>query len=293
MWTDWTCEVSVWVEDPTILTDATACVREVMREVEMAASRFRNDSEVMALTDGAVHSVSHVLSTMVSCALAASAATDGAIDPTLGAVLQSWGYRDAVPSAAVATPVVSVSRRASWRDVSLDVEAHTLTVPVGVLIDLGATAKAWAADRAANLISDELGSACVVGIGGDLAIRCEPNRRLPVNVAESDTSSSVQVLVGSGGLATSTTTLRRWATTDSIAHHVIDPATAAPAAGPWRTVTVAAANCAAANHAATAALVKGTAAVNWLEGLGLPARLISQAGDIVYVAQWPTDEGAA
>jgi len=290
-WEDWTCEVSVWVEDPAGLDAAVQRVRAVMGHVEKVVSRFRPDSEVMALRDGRTHVVSPLLIDLVAAALKGSLATEGAIDPTLGSVMQNWGYLDHVPSSTeyVAPPSVSVARRASWRDVDLDEQARTISVPVGVLIDLGATAKAWAADRAADLIHDELGSACVVGIGGDLAVRCAPGRRFLIDVSENDTSAVAKVLVGPGGVATSTTTRRRWLAGGISAHHVIDPATAAPTRGPWRTATVAAASCTAANHAATAALVKGTAAVRWLDSLSLPARLISDQGDVTTVAGWPLD----
>jgi thiamine biosynthesis lipoprotein len=290
-WVDWTCEVSVWVEDPAVLEPAVQRIRAVMAHVDKAASRFRPDSEVMAIREGGSHAISPLLVDLVAAALEASAATDGAIDPTLGSVLQSWGYVTDVPTSVEgpATPSVSVARRASWHDVELDQGLRTITLPKGVLIDLGATAKAWAADRAADLIQDELATACVVGIGGDLAIRCGEGRRLLIEVAENDTSAVTRVLVGSGGVATSTTTRRRWLAGGIDAHHIIDPSTAAPTKGPWRTVTVAAANCTAANHAATAALVKGAGAVRWLDALGLPARLVSDRGDATAVAGWPTD----
>lgn len=293
-WQDWTCEVSIWVEDPASLDAAIQRVQSVMGHVERAASRFRPDSEVMALRDGRTREVSSLLVDLVAAALEGSIATDGAIDSTLGSVMQNWGYLDHVPfpTDIVSAPSVSVSRRSSWRDIELDEPSRTICVPEGVLIDLGATAKAWAADRAADLIQDELGSACVVGIGGDLAVRCAPGRRLLIDVAENDTSDVVKVLVGPGGVATSTTTRRRWLAGGVTAHHVIDPATAAPTRGPWRTATVAAASCTAANHAATAALVKGAQAVRWLDGLGLPARLISDRGQITTVAGWPVDIAA-
>ena len=70
-------------------------------------------------------------------------------------------------------------------------------------------------------------------------------------------------------------------------HHVIDPRTARPADGPWRTASVAAATCLDANAAATAAIVLGRGAERWLAERGLPARLVSHDGSIATVGQWP------
>jgi thiamine biosynthesis lipoprotein len=70
-------------------------------------------------------------------------------------------------------------------------------------------------------------------------------------------------------------------------HHIIDPASGAPVASSWRTVSVAAASCADANIAATAALVRSRAATPWLAELGLPARLVDWDGHVTSVAGWP------
>ena len=71
-------------------------------------------------------------------------------------------------------------------------------------------------------------------------------------------------------------------------HHIIDPATHAPARTPWRTVSVAAADCAQANVATTAALIRGHGAVGWLEALRLPARLVARDGSTRTVGGWPS-----
>ena len=72
-------------------------------------------------------------------------------------------------------------------------------------------------------------------------------------------------------------------------HHIIDPATGAPVRATWRTASVAAANCADANIATTAALVRGQAAPSWLAGLGLPARLVNWDGNVTVLGSWPAE----
>ena len=64
-------------------------------------------------------------------------------------------------------------------------------------------------------------------------------------------------------------------------------ATGEPAAPVWRTVSVAAASCVDANTASTAAIVRGASAPQWLEALGLPARLVDPSGGVVTVGAWP------
>jgi thiamine biosynthesis lipoprotein len=75
-------------------------------------------------------------------------------------------------------------------------------------------------------------------------------------------------------------------------HHIVDPRTGYPASGPWRTASVAAPHCAAANAAATAAIVAGPGAPAWLFQTGLAARLVSHDGAVRLLGDWPgTDEG--
>jgi thiamine biosynthesis lipoprotein len=81
--------------------------------------------------------------------------------------------------------------------------------------------------------------------------------------------------------------VRRWTRGGVVLHHIIDPATGLPAAGPWRTVTVVAAACLDANIAATAAVVRGESAVAWLESLRLPSRLVAHDGAVTRTAGWP------
>jgi thiamine biosynthesis lipoprotein len=76
-------------------------------------------------------------------------------------------------------------------------------------------------------------------------------------------------------------------------HHIIDPATGAPARTKWRTVSVAAADCAEANIATTAALVRDDTALAWLRGLGLPARLVDWHGRVTTIGGWPSLDSPA
>jgi thiamine biosynthesis lipoprotein len=92
-----------------------------------------------------------------------------------------------------------------------------------------------------------------------------------------------------GGLATSSTTVRRREQDGNAAHHVIDPATGRPAEAHFRTVSVAAASCLDANIASTAAIIRGSGAVAWLAANGLPGRLVRTSGTVRHVGGWPAD----
>jgi thiamine biosynthesis lipoprotein len=136
------------------------------------------------------------------------------------------------------------------------------------------------------------GCGVLVALGGDIAVAGPtPAEHWSVRVTDdhrSDPDAPGQtVRIGSGGLATSSTAVRRWRHAGHTMHHVIDPATGLPVTDTWRTVSVAAASCADANIAATAAIVLAGRAPSWLAERELPARLVRADGEVATVAGWP------
>jgi thiamine biosynthesis lipoprotein len=103
------------------------------------------------------------------------------------------------------------------------------------------------------------------------------------------TAPGQSITLHQGGLATSSTTVRRWRTSAGEAHHLVDPATGQPVRSCWRTVSVTARTCLEANVAATAAIIRGASSVAWLEELGLPSRLVDVDGRVRHIVGWPTE----
>lgn len=280
------------------LTAAREVVDCELAAIDLAASRFRDDSEISVLNRaaGTTVVVSDLLAELIGVALGAAESSGGAVDPTVGELLQQLGYdrtfRDLPPDGPA--PTVTIRRRPDWRAVEFDGRAHTVRLPPGVTLDLGATAKAHASDRAAALVHEVTDGPVLVSLGGDITVAGPPPEGgWTVAVAEdSNTALTVagpRVVISGGGLATSSKTVRQWRRGGDILHHLIDPWQAHPAAGPWRTATVAAATCLEANVAATAAIVLGESAVAWLAARGLPARLVSETGTVRVVGGWPEE----
>jgi FAD:protein FMN transferase len=264
--------------------------------LDRVCSRFRDDSELSAANASAGRRVeiSADLCAAVSSALAAAGMTAGLVDPTVGATLSALGY-DRTISLVRGRNGWRVNgfaaKTSSWRLVELDEEGSTLRMPAGTTLDLGATAKAEAADRAATALSSELGCGVLVSLGGDIAIAGEPpSGGWCIGIGDDSTkASTTRVIVHGGGLATSSVTTRRWPTDRGEMHHLIDPRTGRPSATAWKTVSVAAGNCLDANVASTAAVILGAAAPAWLAERRLPARLVAVDGSVTTVAGWPSD----
>jgi thiamine biosynthesis lipoprotein len=293
------------VSEPGRLDDARAIADAELAAVDLACSRFRPDSELFRLNGrgGAVTSISELFAELVEAALRAARLTDGDVDPTCGQALADIGYdRDfAVLQAAggQSSPAGRPGRGVpGWRCVKLDRGRRLAQLTNGAQLDLGATAKAWAADRCADLITTKTGSGVLVSLGGDIAVAGPPPAggwrvRVTDDHAAGPDAPGQTVTIRSGGLSTSSTTVRAWAVGGRRVHHIISPATGQPAVSRWRTVSVAAGSCIDANTASTAAIIRSDAALPWLQEAGLPARLVRHDGTVETTAGWPSDPGPA
>ena len=290
------------VTEADALDDVTDVVRAVIGDVDHACSRFRDDSELMLVNraGGRAVAVSPTLRDTLATALSAAHATDGLVDPTVGDAVRVLGYdRDFTAVEPIGPPAVfRVARVPGWQAVRLDVDAGTVVVPRGVQLDLGATAKAWCADRAAALAAAATGVGVLVSLGGDVAVAGPaPADGWIVRIADRHDApgddGGPMVAIRGGGLATSGTAARRWWRGSRLLHHIVDPSTGQPPAAWWRTVSVAAGSCVDANVASTAAIVLGPAAGPWLQERLLPARLAHEDGTVETVCGWPDDEPTA
>ena len=292
-WPLWGTHARLVVTDPTQLRRAHLLVVDYLRQVEVACSRFRSDSEIVALTAARGHPqvVSPLLADLVRAALGAAERTNGDVDPTLGAALIGLGYdRDFADIDPAPTPVPAVfTYPARWSMIA--VQNQTVTVPDGVHLDLGATAKAYAADHCAQLVAASTGCGVLVSLGGDIATAGDtPNGGWQVQVQDRPGEPATLVALPAGGaLATSSTQRRRWMHAGRPVHHILDPRSGQPADPVWRTVSIAAGYCLDANTVSTACIVRGHAALGWLARLGLPARLVNQDGSVRTLGAWPEE----
>ncbi|HZP31390.1 MAG TPA: FAD:protein FMN transferase [Acidimicrobiia bacterium] len=287
---------------PAGIDEGRAVLARVLAEIDRSCSRFRDDSELAHVNRAAGRPVpvSRLFLDAVDVALRGARVSAGAVDPTLGRVLRVLGYDRDFRSLADdgATPPTTIARIAGWRAVRVDREAGTVRVPADVELDLGATAKAYAADLAAEAVRAAIGGGVLVGLGGDLAVAGDVPAggwcvRVTDDHAAGPDAAGETVAITGGGLATSSTTVRRWTRGRIELHHLVDPVTGGPANGPWRTVSVAAASCVDANIATTSAIVHGEHALDWLADRRLPARLVRRDGSVVRICGWPEPEAGA
>ena len=297
--------VRLVVTDPARLMPGRELLASYLAALDLACSRFRADSELARAESraGTPVPVNEVLADAVAVALDAAAATDGDLDPTVATRLAALGYdRDFELVARDGPPVrLTVRIRPSWQDIRLDRGSRRLTVPPGVRLDLGATAKARAADRAAARLATRLGCGVLVGLGGDIAVGGAPPeggwqvrvQDITGNPDDPPAGPSQLIAMTSGGVSSSGIAARCWRRGDLMLHHILDPRTGLPAPPVWRTVSAVADTAVAANIASTAGIIRGVGAPGWLDSRGIPARLVAVDGSVRTVAAWPPPQAAA
>lgn len=246
---------------------------------EVLASRFRPDSEISKVNReaGTWVPTSWQFVSLLTASLNAAAATDGLVDPLLGAHLVTAGYDR---WAGQASGIICEPSEHRWDSVEIKpgpAEA-AVRIPPGSALDLGAVTKGWLADRLAQSVVHSTGADCLANMGGDLRV-ISPGE--PWVIAATDDCWETVMEVADVGLATSGTGHRSW----EGGHHLIDPRTGRPAVTPWSSVSVLAATAADANTASTAAIILGEAGPDWVAGNGLDAWFVSDQHQHT-VGQW-------
>jgi thiamine biosynthesis lipoprotein len=262
----------VRVDHRDALDRARAIVEAELRRIDAAASNFRADSELERLNRaaGRFTPISALLHEAIAVALRAASVTHGAVDPTLAG---------------------------RWRDVELSGEPRGARVPSGLTLDLGATGKALAADRAARAVAAHTGAGVLVALGGDIATAGPvPAGGWAIHVTDDHRSRTdapgQTVAIDGGGLATSSITTRRSLRGGRTTTHIVDPATGDSPTGPWRTASVVAGSCVDANIASTAAIVFGDDAIARLSEWSLAARFVAHDGEAFTIGGWPAEDAS-
>jgi thiamine biosynthesis lipoprotein len=282
------CDITVLA--PSDHTGAEQIARGVLDAWDARFSRFRADSELELLNDagGRPFPVSEQMLMVLDAALRAVRATDGLFDPLLGSRMVELGYDrtfDRLPSQRSAVPLAGW-RDGAWREIVIDRVRGTVRLPVGYRVDLGGLAKGMAVDAALDALVADGATYAAVSAGGDLAVAGLPPGQSFWPVAIEGPEETV-VTLREGALATSSVLRRRWDVQGTERHHLLDPRTGMPSAGPIVQASVAAATCGQAEVAAKMAILSDLpAAIGRLEAQRLAALLFTSDGEAWRVGTW-------
>ena len=293
--------VNITLEDETPASqDAFRTARECFQVWERCFSRFLPDSELNQINShaGQVLTISAPMAAVLRAALKAAQQTNGLVTPTILNALEATGYdrsfekisTDSLLAARKAGAREEITAaQASWRQIELDVRAHTFRLPPGMRLDLGGIAKGWAADQIMRKL--EQFSPLVVDAGGDIAVSERRVGAQPWQIGIADPRDAGQHLlvlsIRRGGVATSGRNYRQWQQGAKPRHHLIDPRSGQPAETDVLAASVVAPSALQAEISAKAILILGSrAGVAWLEARPQLAGLLALEDGQVLVSRW-------
>ena len=246
--------------DVELLVDAPGAERHLadaeaeFRRLDCAMTRFRGDSELRRLNRDGEIEASPDLARVVALALDARERTGGRFDPTVHDALVAAGYDRTFSELEDGPSAPPTPAGGGFR-----VDGRRIVLEPGVRLDLGGIAKGYAAERAAERLA--IAGPCLVNAGGDIAIR---GGCWPIGV------EGFTLELTAGGLATTGRDRRRWRRGGREQHHLIDPATGAPARTDVLRVTVVAGDAVEAEVAAKSLFLGGEP--------GLPGVVVTDDG---------------
>lgn len=304
-------QVTVAGPDSAAAERALAAGFAAADSVEGLLGSRRSGSEIQAINAAAGKQpvvVSPWTERVLAAALDWAEKTGGAFDPTVGPLLEVWGFGNTTGMAIDSTALERARSLVGWDRVVLDQNAHTVYLPnAGMGLELGAAIKGFALDRMMEAMESAGATAGIADIGGDIAFfgrGTESSRdRWPIDIPDpfDPEHAFARLEVPPGGLSTSQSYGRQVEVGGERIGDLINPATGRPSEG-IASVTVYARDAFESDLLSTAlfvlgpgrgrALVEATAGVDVIfvleTGPGQESRIIMTAGIRPYLKELHT-----
>lgn len=285
-------EVTVWEADTARAGAALAAARAAVFRVDSLMSLYRPESELSVVNGRAgterVTVVSRETAEVLAAAIAYAGRTGGALDVTVGPVVDVWGfYRH---EGRIPAPAALDSARAlvGYARIEFDGGRRAVRLPArGMRLDFGAVAKGYAVDLAVEALRHHGIARGTVDLGGNVRVFGPPPAGDAWSVGLRDPRAPDEVFavvsLDSGAVATSGD-YEQFFERDGVRYsHIMDPRTGRPARG-VAAVSVVAPTGLASDALSTALFVLGPAAgcavadalpgvgAVWVEDADMPAR---------------------
>jgi thiamine biosynthesis lipoprotein len=256
---------------------------EMFRTVEHACSRFSLDSELMIACKMIKKQVqiSPILFEPLKFALELAKLTDGEFDPTIGKTMEEQGFNRHYLTGEIMNSDFDVS--ATYKDIILDEKVRTLYLEQPLVIDLGAVAKGFAIDLAANVLKEFEGF--VINAGGDLFVGGNDWYGRPWKIGIQNPNIKDQIIdeveLTNAAICTSGSYERRNVKIPGM-HHIINPKTK-NSPNNWVSCSVIAPFAMMADAFSTTAFLLGEKGIKLIEDVGLTGKFITPALNIINV----------
>ncbi|MCC5809388.1 MAG: FAD:protein FMN transferase [Ectothiorhodospiraceae bacterium] len=265
MGTTWSAQVVAMPDE-----DMEAVRREIEQALELVnaqMSTYRDDSALSRFNQaeaGDTLALPEEFAHVLQAALTLAEESGGAYDPTVGPLVNLWGFgpdgpRDRAPGEDA---VAEALERVGWHRLRLDADRRRLTQPGGAYLDLSSIAKGYGVDLVAERLEARGIEAYLVDIGGDMRLKGPKPDGTPWRIGIERPGEGRRVVhsiiePGDRAVATSGSYRNFFREGDREYSHTIDPHTGYPVPSKLVSVTVLHDNCMKADALATAITALG------------------------------------
>ena len=300
------CRVVFYAPSEESANESARAVFERLARIEEALSDWVPSSETRQLPSLAAvqTTVGPDLATALSASLGYARMTDGAFDPSIGALTKRWRAARRDGRAPDAAELLTLRARCGWQQMQFDEAAHTYAARVpGLELDFGGIGQGIGADAALAVLRERGVTSALIDLSGDIAVSDAPPGRTGWNI-DLDDPWHTKLELANAAVTTSgdrfqhmdvaadggTTTAADGGTTTRRSH-IIDPATGEPLTTRVEVVVVARTGV-EADALATALSVmgpeRGLALLAKLPSVSARWRYETQRQPVVTSAGWPT-----
>jgi FAD:protein FMN transferase len=164
-----------WADDEASARQANEAGRQAVLLVDSLMSHYRPDSEVSRLGSragtGTWTSLSPATRRVLAEALEWARRSGGAFDPTVGPLMEAWGFFQHAPHRPPPDTAASAAARVDFAQLTLDTaNARARLERADMRVDLGALAKGYALDRALEAMARAGARSAMVDLGGNVAV---------------------------------------------------------------------------------------------------------------------------
>lgn len=245
-----------------------AAIQAELDRIVMLFSPWEPRSEVSRFNaaPAGVWALSEPFWSLLDASLDLADETNGAVDPTLGALVDLWGFgppgpRDPLRPVPSDEEIEAALKVSGWRGFRLNREARGAMQPGGTKLDFSGIAKGHAVDRVSDLLVAQGAASHLVEVGGELKGRgVKPDAHpwwVEVEQPEGGSAPRTVAALVDLAIATSGDYRRAFSHQGRLYPHTIDGSTGRPVDNGLASVTVLHASAMKADAYATALTVAG------------------------------------
>ena len=241
--------------------DKDLCDRLQQRVTELDALLDATDenSDIYQLNQNGKADVSNDTAALLERSLQLSEKLDPAFDITIYPAVKAWGFTTGDYRILDDDELKKLAAKID--DTAVQSDKNTYTLPAGVMLDLGAVAKGYAADQCDAILKEGHAAAAVLNLGGTVKLygKKPDGKRFSVGVADPDNPAGYfGYLSCEGGVVATSGGYERYFERDGKRYiHILDPATAKPVENGIQSVTICCDDGTSADALSTALFVMG------------------------------------